>query len=51
VTGPLVADRAAGVSVLDTHRNIVYQTVFDARRKIRPELVANGCLPEEARRP
>jgi RNA polymerase sigma-70 factor (ECF subfamily) len=41
----------AVVARLGTNRNAVYKTVFDARRKIRETLVADGYLPEEARRP
>jgi RNA polymerase sigma-70 factor (ECF subfamily) len=29
---------------LDTNRNAIYKTMFDARRKIRAALVANGYL-------
>jgi RNA polymerase sigma-70 factor (ECF subfamily) len=34
---------------LGTTRGALYKTVFDARRKIRAALVANGYLPDEAR--
>jgi RNA polymerase sigma-70 factor (ECF subfamily) len=34
------------VAALDTNRNAVYKTVFDARRKIRQYLVAHGYLDE-----
>jgi RNA polymerase sigma-70 factor, ECF subfamily len=36
----------AVVAALGTNRNAVYKTVFDARRKIRSHLVANGYLDE-----
>ena len=29
---------------LDTNRNAIYKTLFDARRKLRTALVANGYL-------
>jgi RNA polymerase sigma-70 factor (ECF subfamily) len=32
---------------LDTSRNALYKTIFDARRKIRAHLVANGYLGQE----
>ena len=32
------------VAELDTNRNAVYKTLFDARRKLRAALVANGYL-------
>jgi RNA polymerase sigma-70 factor, ECF subfamily len=32
---------------LGTNRNAIYKATFDARRKIRAFLVANGYLPEE----
>lgn len=38
------------VAKLDTNRNAVYKAVFDARRKIRQALIANGYLLEEATR-
>ncbi len=34
------------VERLDTNRNAIYQTVFEARRKIRASLVANGYVQE-----
>jgi RNA polymerase sigma-70 factor (ECF subfamily) len=34
---------------LDTNRNALYKAMFDARRKIRTHLVANGYLVDEAR--
>jgi len=34
---------------LDTNRNALYKTMFDARRKIRTHLVANGYLADEVR--
>ena len=34
------------VAALDTNRNAVYKTVFDARRKIRQYLVAHGYMDE-----
>jgi RNA polymerase sigma-70 factor (ECF subfamily) len=33
---------------LDTNRNAIYKTLFDARRKLRAALVAEGHLDEEA---
>jgi len=33
---------------LDTNRNAIYKTLFDARRKLRAALVANGHLDEAA---
>jgi RNA polymerase sigma-70 factor (ECF subfamily) len=37
---------------LGTSRNAIYKTMFDARRKLRASLVANGYLDDEAvRRP
>ena len=51
-----VAIVLAGVPVeavaaeLDTNRNAIYKTMFDARRKIRAELAAEGYLdPRTAR--
>jgi RNA polymerase sigma-70 factor (ECF subfamily) len=41
----------AVVSRLGLNRNAVYKTVFDARRKIRAFLVANGYLEERKREP
>ncbi|MEV6850803.1 sigma-70 family RNA polymerase sigma factor [Actinoplanes sp. NPDC051411] len=32
---------------LDTNRNAIYKTLFDARRKLRSALVAKGHLPED----
>jgi RNA polymerase sigma-70 factor (ECF subfamily) len=32
---------------LDTNRNAIYKTLFDARRKLRATLVAKGHLPED----
>ena len=29
---------------LDTNRNAIYKTLFDARRKLRAALVANGLM-------
>jgi RNA polymerase sigma-70 factor (ECF subfamily) len=37
------------VSSLGTNRNAIYKTIFDARRKIRAFLVANGYLEGERR--
>ncbi len=34
---------------LDTNRNAIYKTLFDARRKLRAVLVANGYLTDEGR--
>ena len=34
---------------LDTTRNALYKTLFDARRKIRTHLVANGYLTDQVR--
>ena len=31
---------------LGLRRNAIYKVIFDARRKIRRALVANGCLEE-----
>jgi RNA polymerase sigma-70 factor (ECF subfamily) len=39
---------------LDSNRNAIYKTMFDARRKLRAALVANGYLrddPDPSRRP
>jgi RNA polymerase sigma-70 factor (ECF subfamily) len=33
---------------LDLQRNAIYKVIFDARRKIRRALVANGYLDEQA---
>jgi RNA polymerase sigma-70 factor (ECF subfamily) len=42
----------AMVIELDTNRNAIYKTLFDARRKLRTALVANGYLDQEnTRRP
>jgi RNA polymerase sigma-70 factor (ECF subfamily) len=41
----------AVVDRLGLNRNAVYKTVFDARRKIRACLVANGYLEERKREP
>jgi RNA polymerase sigma-70 factor, ECF subfamily len=38
------------ITQLGTTRGAVYKTVFDARRKIRAHLVANGYLEHESRR-
>jgi RNA polymerase sigma-70 factor (ECF subfamily) len=35
---------------LDTNRNAIYKTIFDARRKIRAALVANGYLDTQTSR-
>jgi RNA polymerase sigma-70 factor, ECF subfamily len=35
---------------LDSNRNAIYKTMFDARRKLRAELVANGYLDTETSR-
>jgi RNA polymerase sigma-70 factor (ECF subfamily) len=32
------------VAELNTNRNAIYKTVFDARRKVRARLVANGYI-------
>jgi RNA polymerase sigma-70 factor (ECF subfamily) len=32
---------------LGTNRNAIYKTLFDARRKLRARLVAEGCLEQE----
>jgi RNA polymerase sigma-70 factor, ECF subfamily len=37
----------AMVAQLDTNRNAIYKTLFDARRKLRACLVANGYLTAE----
>ena len=34
-----------------TNRNAVYKAIFDARRKIRGYLIANGYLEERGRGP
>ncbi|HZC52619.1 MAG TPA: sigma-70 family RNA polymerase sigma factor [Mycobacterium sp.] len=34
---------------LGTNRNAIYKTIFDARRKIRTSLVANGYIEEHSR--
>ena len=34
---------------LGTNRNAIYKTIFDARRKIRASLVANGYIEEDLR--
>lgn len=40
------------VAELGSNRNAIYKTLFDARRKLRAELVANGYLDTEtSRRP
>jgi RNA polymerase sigma-70 factor, ECF subfamily len=39
------------VARLGTNRNAIYKTIFDARRKIRGFLVANGYLEERRRGP
>jgi RNA polymerase sigma-70 factor (ECF subfamily) len=36
------------VDRLDTNRNAIYKTVFDARRKLRAALVTKGYLADEA---
>jgi RNA polymerase sigma-70 factor (ECF subfamily) len=40
----------AVVDRLGTNRNAIYKTLFDARRKIRAYLVANGYLEQEGAR-
>ena len=30
-----------------SNRNAIYKTLFDARRKLRAALVANGYLPDD----
>ena len=35
---------------LGTSRNAIYKTMYDARGKLRASLVANGYLPDAARR-
>jgi hypothetical protein len=40
------------VAELDSNRNAIYKSVFDARRKLRANLVANGYLDHDTpRRP
>ena len=39
------------VAELGSSRNAIYKTMFDARRKLRACLVANGYLPENLVRP
>jgi RNA polymerase sigma-70 factor, ECF subfamily len=39
------------VAELDTNRNAIYKMLFDARRKLRAALVANGYLDTETPRP
>jgi RNA polymerase sigma-70 factor (ECF subfamily) len=39
------------VAELDSNRNAVYKTLFDARRKLRTALAANGYLRSDAVRP
>jgi RNA polymerase sigma-70 factor, ECF subfamily len=41
----------AVVAELGTNRNAISKMLFDARRKFRAELVANGYLDAETRRP
>jgi RNA polymerase sigma-70 factor, ECF subfamily len=36
---------------LDSNRNAIYKTLFDARRKLRANLVANGYLDHNTPRP
>ena len=36
------------VTELGTNRNAIYKTLFDARRKLRAALVANGYLDVES---
>jgi RNA polymerase sigma-70 factor (ECF subfamily) len=36
---------------LGTTRNALYKTMFDARRKLRAALVANGYLDDDTTRP
>jgi RNA polymerase sigma-70 factor, ECF subfamily len=38
------------VQELDSNRNAVYKSLFDARRKLRARLVANGYMDDLARR-
>ncbi len=38
------------VAELDTNRNAIYKMLFDARRKLRAALVANGYLDTETQR-
>ena len=35
---------------LGSNRNAIYKTLFDARRKLRADLVANGYLNDEKSR-
>ena len=39
------------VAELGTNRNAIYKMLFDARRKLRAVLVANGYLDTETQRP
>jgi RNA polymerase sigma-70 factor (ECF subfamily) len=39
------------VAELDSTRNAIYKTMFDARRKLRIALVANGYLDDDTQRP
>ena len=39
------------VSDLDTNRNAIYKTMFDARRKLRAALTAEGYLDHDSSRP
>jgi len=41
----------AVVAELGTNRNATYKMLFDARRKLRAVLVANGYLDTETQRP
>jgi RNA polymerase sigma-70 factor (ECF subfamily) len=41
----------AVVTELGSNRNAIYKTMFDARRKLRAHLVANGYLDDETARP
>ena len=38
------------VAELGTNRNAIYKTIFDARRKVRAVLVANGYLDQDSSR-
>jgi RNA polymerase sigma-70 factor (ECF subfamily) len=38
------------VAELDTNRNAIYKTIFDARRKLRAALVANGYVDQDSTR-
>jgi hypothetical protein len=50
ITGPELVPLDALVVKLASNRNAIYKMLFDARRKLRAALVANGYLGDDTTR-